>query len=100
MGWGKHPKHGQTLKGWSKVGDGTEEGQEGSSFGVPSPKALGTEAHLGDGWSLVARREAGEEGRECEGDEEPGDLGNWMGLGQSQEAEELHREGFLGFDDP
>ncbi len=73
VGWGKHPQHGQTLKGWSKVG--------------------GTEALLEDGWGLVTDREAGIVGRENEEDEEPDDWGLWMGLGQGQEEEELHGGG-------
>ncbi len=98
VGGGKHPQNGQILKGWSKVSNGAEGIQVGFPLGVPLQESVRLEGD--EAWGMESGWLVGVEGREREEDEEPDDWGLWMGLGQGQEEEELHREGFLGFDDP
>ncbi len=98
VGLGKHPTSGQTLKKWSKVGDGTEGVQEGS----PSEHSLHEEvrgkADDGAGWDRIPSGGSRDKGREEGLDEDPEDWGLWMDGGQ--EEEDPYGGGFLGFDDP
>jgi hypothetical protein len=100
VGLGKHPTSGHPLKGWSKVGDGTEGLHEGFLLGVPLRNLTKGKEEKEDVWDLAQGEKAGSKGEEEFGEEDLDDWGLWMDRGQDHDEEEHHGEGFLGFDDP